>query len=128
MLAFMTWVLIFNFVTVPEWNRKHQEDFGEVKHISVTFVLDSHQGTVNSNKLYLMLAEHNLLFFFALQLTCSETTGWRLERCFSTPLITKSNAAWLPWHINSSGFPLETYPVQIKLSAMQSKQWSEGQD
>lgn len=33
---------------------------------------------------------------------------------------------WLPWHDSSSGFPLD--PLQIKLSAMQSNQWSEGQD
>lgn len=122
-LACVTSVLICNFTTVPECNRKCQEGFGEVRHISVTSVPDIHQGPVN--KLYLMLSEHNSLFFFALQIICGKTTRWRLERCFSTPLIMRSNAAWLSPHVNSSGFPLETHPLQIKLTAMQSNQWSE---
>lgn len=73
MLDFVTSVLIFNFTTVPECKRKCQDGFREVRRISVTSVLDTHQGPVNRNKLYLTLSEHNSLFFFALQLTCSKT-------------------------------------------------------
>jgi len=126
MLAFVTSELIFNFTAAPEGNRKHQGGFGEVRRISGTSVPDTRQGPVK--KLYLTLSERNSLFFFALQVTCSKTTGWRLERCFSTPLVMRSYAACLPRHVSSSGFPLETHPLQTTLSAVQSNQWWEGWD
>lgn len=121
-LTFVTSVVIFNFPTVPECNRKCQEGYGEVIHISATSVPDIHQGS--ANKLYLTPSEHNLLFFFALQFTCSKTTDGDLKGVFQH--LMRSYAVWLPWHDSSSGFPLD--PLQIKLSAMQSNQWSEGQD
>lgn len=108
--GYVTSVLIFNFTTVPECNRKCQESFREERCMSVTSVPDTHRSPVN--KLYLTLSECQI-FFLALQITCSKTMGWRLERWFSTPLIMRSNAAWLPWCVNSSGFPLATYPLQV---------------
>lgn len=67
MLTFVTSVVIFNFLTVPECNRKCQEGYREVIHGSATSVPGIHQGP--ANKFYLMLSAHNLLFFFALQLS-----------------------------------------------------------
>lgn len=52
-------MLIFNFTTIPECNRKCRKSFREVRHISVTSVLDTHQSPVNRDKLCLALSEHN---------------------------------------------------------------------
>lgn len=117
LFAHVTSVLIFNFTTVPECNRKCQESFREVRRISATSVPDTHRGPVN--KLYLTLSECKSLFFLALQITCGKTMRRRLELWFSTPLIMRSNAAWLPWCVNSSGFPLATYPLQVISLAQQ---------
>lgn len=113
MLTFVTSVVIFNFPTVPECNRKCQEGYREVTHISATSVPDIHQGPANS--LYLTLSEHNLLFFFALQFTCSKAMDGDLRGVFQH--LMRSYAAWLPQHASSSGFPLD--PLQVITHAEQ---------
>lgn len=116
MLTFVTSMVIFNFPSVPECNRKCQEGYREVIHISATSVPDIHQD--QTNKLYLTLSEHNLLFFFTLQFTCSKTADGDSRGVFQH--LTRSYASWLPRHASSSGFPLD--PLQMKPSAMHSSQ------
>lgn len=52
-------MLIFNFTTTPECSGKCRKSFREVRHTSVTSVLDTQQSPVNRDKLCLALSEHN---------------------------------------------------------------------
>lgn len=66
-----------------------------LQHLFQIFI---HQGP--ANKLNLTLSEHNLLFFFALQLTCSKTMDEDSRGVFQH--LMRSYAVWLPQQLRFS--------------------------